>query len=149
MYEQETVVRVGLSLEVRVEDIPVLIGYLGAVAVDRVRIGEQHLAFLEDMEKDQMMERVGIQSVRNFYHRYFQDETPSAIATVLAHRVLSGIPEDKKYLDKKGEAFEADRQAWDTEVQNILKGKSKTVFRKSTKQRKLLEDFQSYLPKTD
>lgn len=146
MSEHEPTARIGLNLEVHIRDIPELIEHLGSVAVDRVRIGEQHMAFLEDMEKDQLKENVSIHSVRSFYHRYFQDDTPSPLATMVFNAIGKQVAETDKRINDKGQLIEVSRTAWDTEVHDILQGKSQLKFRKDTKRRRFIQDFQAYLP---
>lgn len=149
MEEKDPTAKVGLSLEVRIEDIPELIQHLGSIAVDRVRIGEQQMEYLEDMEKDQLKDKVQIHSVRNFYHNYFQDETPSSLPALVFNAIGKVVPLESKDLDKKGRTVSVARKAWDDEVQKILIGNSLIVMRRNTKSRRFLEDFQAYLPLRD
>lgn len=146
MSEKEPVASVLIGFEVKVEDITQLIEALGAVAIDRVRIGQGQLDFVEDIEKEQLKERVSLLAATSFYQNYFQDDKVSPLATVVINKIGGPLADDQKEVDEHGRVVWINRSAWDDEIRKVRAGKSESGIRPRTKSRKFADDFTAYMP---
>lgn len=142
--EREPIIRVTLSLEFPLAELPDIIAALGEKAVGQFT-GQQRLEFIEQIETEQLKQRVSLQSVRNYYNLYFNAPRPSSLAVAVAHNIGTQVEEDEKETDAKGHLIAVQRAAWDREVTKVLNGTSTLKFKSNSQKLKFLREFQTYL----
>lgn len=141
--EQDPTIRVNLSFEMTREDADWLIQEIGARAMSEVRFGQGRLD-MKEVEQQELLQQVSIQAARNFYHKGYEDESPSAFATKAMRAIGRAMPEEDLIFDRKGQMVGIAREAWDREVGQILAGTG--IVRLGPKSRDFITAFNTWLP---
>lgn len=148
MGDLEATVRFWLAGEMPRDDFADIVTAIGSRLLNGARLGQGELDFAKDMDRAEMLEKVSVQSARDFYLHLFQDKTPSPIATVVVREIGSLVADNQKTTDKRGNLIDIKRGSWDNEVIKIYRGESKLSYKTGSKKRKFLEAFDSYLPRS-
>lgn len=150
MEETQPTAEVHLTFKVTEEQLVSVLGKLASqpgVTID-LPWGQLDSGLAERVDREALVHRVSLQSVRDFYDSHYHDDTPSPLAARAFREISNYIPDEDKELDDKGKVVSVNRDSWDGAVANILAVRQQGPIKwgAGSKQKRFLTFFQEWLP---
>jgi hypothetical protein len=129
-------------------EIPEILGYLAGKSVGEVdvRLGQGELAFVDEMEREELGRTVSVSTARRFYGAHYRAEKHSSLDARVMNSIGKVAPDTDRVVDENGELVSVTRGFWDGEMSRIRRGESKLRWKPSSKMRDFAERFSEFMP---